>query len=183
MTPALYIFDIRDTNKLQSLINTALAKMNEGSDKAFFDERNFMGVKINTFKEKSAPFSYAIHNGKLLLSINKADTLEETIAEMVKQRNPIAKEAFVQQAQKFVPKEKILFEVMDVSQYMDNGISLLELLAKQYWLKSLEKEDARITDPARKPSANAFPWVSTSYAEERTNEIYGETHLFRKEEK
>ncbi|MDR2513082.1 MAG: DUF3352 domain-containing protein [Puniceicoccales bacterium] len=182
--PMLLVLEIRDVNKLQSLIDTSLSKAGPEGKKAILDERVFMGVNISSAKQgKDAKLSYAIHDGKLFLAIDGEKILDEVIAEIKEPRSPIAKEAFVRQALKLVPKEKSSFEVIDLGKSIDATFSTFEFLVKEFLLKRIGKEGAPLTDPTKKPAPSVLPWASVSYGELRDNEIYAETHLYKKEEK
>jgi hypothetical protein len=176
---SVYVIGIRDTDKLASLVETALSKSGKGGDGAIFDEREFMGVKIRTFKAGAAggpKVSYALNGGYLFYSNGAAGLLEKIIAEIKDPQHPAAKVPEVLQALKRAPKDLINFEYAELGSALPFFTNLVEF--------ALEKDGKKgLLDTSKRPSAASLPWVATGYSVERGNEIYSESVLFRKETK
>ena len=182
---ALIVMDVRDPAKLASLFETALGKIGKGGTEAILDEINYMGVEIRSLKksfmgdnaDELPEFAYAIHDGKFFLAMDATDDLKKTIAEIKTPQNPAAKTAVILQAAKYALKDAVSFSYIDVAEMTGIYLDMIE--------PSMEasKLTPPLVDKTKRPDMNAIPWVLVSTSQERTNEVYCEAVIFRKEEK
>jgi hypothetical protein len=181
----LFIMELRDSAKLASFIETALAKLGKGGDEAVFDEIDYMGVKIRSLKRSLfgnnadvlPHFAYAIHDGKFFFAMDATDVLKRTIAEIKTPQNPAAKDPSVQKAMKYALKDAVGFSYADISAIVDIYLDMIE------GALDANKVSPRPVDRTKRPAEGAIPWLSVSTSHERADGIYGETVIFRKEDK
>ncbi|MDR2863627.1 MAG: DUF3352 domain-containing protein [Puniceicoccales bacterium] len=172
----LYVLELRDSDKFTSMVETAVGKIAPGGAAALFDERDFMGVKVRTVKDTGgASISYALYGKRLLVSAGAGSLLDKVIAELKDPRNPASKDPNVRLGLKKLPREVASFTYTDLGAYAYSLFDIIDAFAKA--------RGEELTAPGSRPKADALPWAAASYVQERDREFYGETIIFRKEDK
>lgn len=181
---ALYVISLREPAKLESLIATVLGKT--GGTEAIFDEREFMGVKIRTMKDRTGGTSvddnslsvkqpmpyYAILDGKAFIGQGNPKLLEKIIAQSKDGQHPAAKNPNVQEALKIVTKKTYAFSYLELSDYISYLGGTIQVVG--------ELQGKKLVDGTKRPTKDTIPWVVASISEERPNEVCGEMVIFRK---
>jgi hypothetical protein len=202
------LLEIRDTNKLASLIDTFAGK--RGGVEALFRENVFMGEKIRTFKFPTAQvaghrfgFSYALFDGRLLYEFHLFDggpsMLPKVIAEIKKPESPAAKEPDMQRILKRVQKNAHNFYYYDLKDGLHNLLHVIDdqgtnwqvYLHQQKEEKAKAEAEGKGEKYAPKPFESSeldghskigvLPWVGFMSSKEDGNELSGEAVILRKE--
>jgi hypothetical protein len=200
--------EIRDTDKLASLIETFVGK--QGGASALFKENVFMGEKIRSMKfpigEISGfkiSFSYALFAGRLFY---EAHLFEETphmipkiIAEIKKPSSPIAKELEMRHILKRVPKDAHAFNFANLKDGLETLLSKIDGKTREILIEQDTKKEAKAQVEANekgtaytrrnfipptmadRSKVGTLPWLGFASEKDAHNELSGEVILLRKE--